>query len=233
MHGRVALYCKSLIKELRAWPDIRFMQNELTSFVKESLAKGLSRAEIAGALTKANWTQEEVDVALGNYADVPFPVPVPRRKPYLSAREAFIYLLLFVCLYISAYNFGALLFNFINTWFPDVINQYDYNDTSGMRFSISSLIVAFPLYLWLSSLTQKAITKDREKRTSKIRKWLTYITLFVAASVIIGDLIALLNYLLGGELTLRFVLKVLVVLFIAGLIFGYYLWDLRKDEKEA
>lgn len=208
------------------------MQNELNAFVKEALAKGLSRDEISGALNKAGWTKEETDAALGMYADVAFPVPVPRRKPYLSAREAFIYLLLFVCLYISAYNFGALLFNFINTWFPDV-TQYDYYNYTGMRMSIASLIVAFPLYLWLSSLTQKAIAKDREKRSSKIRKWLTYVTLFIAASVIIGDTIALLFKLLGGELTTRFFLKVLVILFIAGMIFGYYLWDLRKDEKEA
>jgi hypothetical protein len=208
------------------------MQNEISSFVKEALGKGLSRTDIAGALGKAGWPKDEIDVALGLYADVPFPVPVPRRKPYLSAREAFIYLLLFVCLYISAYNFGSLLFSFINTWFPDAVQGY-YGDNSGMRFSIASLIVAFPLYLWLSSLTQKAIAKDKEKRGSKIRKWLTYITLFVAASVIIGDTIALLFSLLGGELTLRFTLKVLVIMFIAGLIFGYYLWDLRKDETEA
>ena len=92
--------------------------------------------------------------------------------------------------------------------------------------------VAFPLYVWLTSLTRKGVTKDPDKKGSKIRKWLTYITLFVAAGVIIGDLITLLYNLLGGELTLRFTLKVLTVLLIAGIIFGYYLWDLRKEEKE-
>jgi hypothetical protein len=34
-------------------------------------------------------------------------------------------------------------------------------------------------------------------------------------------------------LTIRFVLKVLVAAVIAGAIFGYYLLDLRREEKEA
>ena len=38
--------------------------------------------------------------------------------------------------------------------------------------------------------------------------------------------------LLGGDLTIRFVLKVLVVAAIAGSGFAYYLLDLRKEERE-
>jgi hypothetical protein len=208
------------------------MTNDIQSFVRESLSRKISRNDIRKALHEANWQDDEIETALGAYADVDFPVPVPRRRPYLSAREAFIYLLLFVCLYLSAYNFGSLLFNFINRWIPDLQN-YGNTDVNGVRMSVASLIVAFPLYLWLTSIMLKAIRKDSEKKSSKIRKWLTYITLFVAAGVIIGDLITLLFNLLGGELTLRFMLKVLTVLLIAGLIFGYYLWDLRKEEKEA
>ena len=37
----------------------------------------------------------------------------------------------------------------------------------------------------------------------------------------------------SGDLSLRFVLKVLVVGVIAGTVFGYYLWDLRQEEVEA
>jgi uncharacterized membrane protein YpjA len=37
--------------------------------------------------------------------------------------------------------------------------------------------------------------------------------------------------LLGGELTTRFILKVLVAAVIAGTVFGYYLRDLRRDER--
>ena len=48
-----------------------------------------------------------------------------------------------------------------------------------------------------------------------------------------GDMITLVNGLLAGEFTLRFLLKVVVAAVIAGGIFGYYLWDLRREEKES
>jgi len=47
------------------------------------------------------------------------------------------------------------------------------------------------------------------------------------------DMTTLVNNVLGGELSLRFLLKVLVAAVIAGSVFGYYLWDLRSEEKEA
>jgi membrane protein YqaA with SNARE-associated domain len=80
---------------------------------------------------------------------------------------------------------------------------------------------------------KRAEQRDPEQRQSKIRKWLAYLTLIVAAAIIIGDLIAVIAGLLGGELAIRFSLKALTVLVITGSIFGYYLQDLRREEKEA
>lgn len=209
------------------------MNEDIKTFVKEALGRGTPRAEITKILEQAGWHQDEIAAGLRLYADVAFPVAVPRRRAYLSAREAFVYLLMFVCLYLSAYNFGALLFYFINTGIPDPLRYYEGIDPGSLRRSVASLVVAFPIFFWLSTLTAKWARLDPDKKGSKIRKWLTYLTLFVAAGVIIGDLIVLLYNLLGGELTARFILKVVTVLVIAGLVFGYYLWDLRGEEKGA
>ncbi|MEO6462133.1 MAG: DUF5671 domain-containing protein, partial [Candidatus Eisenbacteria bacterium] len=169
----------------------------------------------------------------GAYADVAFPVPVPRPRPYLSARDAFLYLVLFTALYISAFNLGALLFTLIDRAFPDpAMRVVDSGFRQAIRWALANLIVAFPLFAALSVSVQRAIDRDPTRRASRIRKWLTYLTLFIGAGVLIGDVIALVNGLLSGELTTRFVLKVLVVAAIAGTAFGYYLSDLRKDEKE-
>ncbi len=207
------------------------MTTELRDFVKEALAAGTSRSDIAQVLKQSGWRDDEVRTALEAFADVAFPVPVPKRKPYLSAQEAFMYLLLFLTLYISAVSFGTICFQLVNSWLPDRIAPTYAYQLSAIRQALSSLIIAYPVFLGLSIALRKAVTKDPEKRSSKIRKWLTNITLFIASGVIIGDLITLVFNLLQGELTLRFVLKVVIVGAIAGTIFGYYLWEMRQDER--
>lgn len=212
------------------------MANELRPFVKQALEKGSSRSDIHAILLKAGWQEDEVKDALSYYLDTPFPVPVPRRKPYLSAREAFLYLILFLTLYIGAVSVGTLLFQFINLWIPNpaqIYGGYEWQASIDIiRRATASLIITFPIFLFISWLLHKTFLKDPDKRGSKIRKWLTYITLFIATAVIIIDLVSLVTSLLAGELTLRFILKVLSVLLISCLVFGYYLWDLRKEEKE-
>ena len=47
----------------------------------------------------------------------------------------------------------------------------------------------------------------------------------------IGDVIALMYNLLSGELTLRFILKMLTIAVIAGTTVTFYLWDIRADEQ--
>jgi hypothetical protein len=207
--------------------------DELVTFVREALLRGVPRAQVEQALATAGWRPEQVRRALGAYADVAFPVPVPRPRPYLSARDAFLYLVLFTALYISAFNLGAVLFKFIERAYPDpAMRAHDAGFRQAVRWALANLIVAFPLFAWLSVTMQKAIERDPTRRASRVRKWLTYLTLFLGAGVLIGDVIALVNGLLSGELTTRFVLKVLVVAAIAGTAFGYYLWDLRQDERE-
>ncbi len=204
---------------------------ELELFVRESLLRGASRAEIEQAMLSAGWTADQAKSALGAFCEVPFAVPVPKPRPYLSAKEAFIYLVLFSTLYLSAYHFGDLLFEFINRAFPDAADG-SYADRDGLRWPVASLVIAFPVFLYMSRLVARALAKDPVKRLSPIRRWLTYLTMFIAAGCLIGDLISLVYYMLGGELTIRFILKVLVVGAIAGTVFGYYLRDLRRDEAE-
>jgi len=204
----------------------------LIAFVNDSLRSGASREDTERVLLEAGWSKNQVKSALGAYSPVDFPVPVPVPKVQLSARDAFMYLVMFGMLYVSAYNFGNLLFQFINLAFPDPLLQ-EYGDFSGsrIRWSTSALLVAFPVFLFVSFRISKSIAKDSTRRTSGIRKWLTYLTLSLAACIIVGDLIYLLNSLLSGELTVRFVLKVLTVGLISGGIFGYYLWLMRADDE--
>ena len=208
---------------------------DLELFVREALGAGQSRPAIEAALAQAGWPREQVDDALGAYADVAFPVPVPKPRPYLSAREAFLYLVLFATLYVSAYHLGSLLFDLINHALPDPADQQYRLMQLGasMRWSVASLLVAFPVFLFVARLLGRELARNPAKRLSVVRRWLTYMTLFLAAGIVIGDLITAVYNVLGGELTLRFSLKVLVVGAIAGTVFAWYLHDLRREERES
>ena len=211
------------------------MNADLQLFVRESLARELPRAAIRERLLEAGWRAEEVESALAAFAEVDFPVPVPRRRPYLSAREAFLYLVLFATLYITAFNLGLVLFAIVDRWLPDAV-QIEYASrwaTEAIRNGIAALVIAFPIFLFLSTLIGRAMARDPEKRGSAVRKWLTYLTLFVAALVLIGDLTFVLQRLLAGELVARILWKTLVVFAIAGAVFGHYLAELRSEEREG
>jgi hypothetical protein len=211
------------------------MNADLQQFVRESLARGLPRPVIRERLLEAGWRTEEAESALAGYAEVDFPVPVPRRRPYLSAREAFLYLVLFATLYITAFNLGVVLFAVLDHGMPDAVQrEYAYRAiVETIRGGIAGLVIAFPIFGFVSTLIGRAVARAPEKRGSKVRKWLTYITLFVAALVIIGDLTFLVQRVLSGELPARVLWKVLVVFAIAGTAFAHYLADLRGEEGEG
>jgi len=205
---------------------------ELERFVHEALLRGESKASIAKALSDAGWRGEQTRGVIDAYADVPFAVPVPRPRASLSAREAFLYLVMFASLYFATWHLGSLLFDLINIAWPDAADpNYAWRSSdSSLRWSCAALIIAFPVFAFVSWFVGRDVARDPIKRLSPVRRWLTYLTLFVAAAVLIGDLTTLVFNLLGGELTTRFVLKVVVVGVLAGSVFGYYLQDLRREE---
>ena len=146
-----------------------------------------------------------------------------------APKDFFVFIGAMAALYASAVSLLNLLFEIINASFPDALNfSYD-RFSSGMRWSIASLLIVFPLYIFLSWFINKDLSANPLKKNLGIRKWLTYLTLFVAGVAIITDLIMLINTFLGGEITARFAFKVLAVLIVAGVIFAYYLYDLRRD----
>jgi hypothetical protein len=205
---------------------------KLVVFVESALRAGQSRDAVRQALEQAGWSKDQVGDALAHFADVAFAVPVPRPRAQVSARDAFWYLLMFGTLYTSAYYLGDLLFGFINRAFPDDLSFNERTEfiDRGIRWATAALVVSFPVFLFTAWKTGKEVAADPTRRNSALRKWLTYMTLLIAATAIVTDCITLVFNLLGGEVTLRFVLKVLVVAVIASAGFGYYSWSIRADD---
>lgn len=150
-------------------------------------------------------------------------------KPNVTAKDFFLWLGAMVALYVFIVTFILLIHQYIQVWFPDVaLEPYGssfYSET--IRFAIASLIVSFPLYVWLTRMLHQDIRKNPLKKELWVRRWLVFLALFVGGLAMAIDFIVVINTFLSGELTTRFLLKALVILVVVGAAFWYYLNELR------
>lgn len=149
---------------------------------------------------------------------------------HTTAKDFFLHLGVMVSLYTIVISFLNLVFKIVNQSFPEVVTYYGYfRSGSQISLPVATLIIVFPIFIVLSYLVQKTYLESPEKKDLPIRRWLTYITLFVAGIILAGDLVTVLyKFLDGQDLTLGFLLKALSVLLVSGLVFGYYLNDIRE-----
>jgi hypothetical protein len=148
-----------------------------------------------------------------------------------SAMHFFLYLISFFSLAAFASGAGAILFQWVNNAFPDKVLDYSsYFSQYAIKYGIASLIIGAPIYFVIMYFLVKFLSQVKISENSKVRKWLTYIILFFTSATIIGDLVTLVYNMLSGDMMIQFLLKVLIVLFIAGTILSYYLIDMRRKE---
>lgn len=197
------------------------MPDVLDRFVVDALRAGEDRDAIDRALTDAGWAERDIQRALAAFAPVDFAVPVPRPKTGIVPRDAFLYLLLFGALYASAFHLGNVMFQLVNLGFPDPTWANPDFVYQSLRWSISTLLVALPLFIGTVWHETRTATERPERRGSAMRMWLLYFTLLVATGVLIGDLIALIHNVISGGDTLAFYLKALIVAVIAGAVLLY------------
>ena len=111
---------------------------------------------------------------------------------------------------------------------PHKLERKKWSLKKRLGFFAAALIVLFPIFILLSWIIHQNYEKDPFKKELAVRKWLTFLTLFITGIVIAGDLITVIYYFLDGrDFTGSFVLKALALLVITGMIFIYYIQDLR------
>ncbi|TAK95403.1 hypothetical protein EPO05_04255 [Patescibacteria group bacterium] len=160
----------------------------------------------------------------------------PAEEKGNPAFHFFLYLVSFLALIFVSFGLGNILFQIVNKLFSEQDRMTEYFndfDQGGIRFGIAALIIAVPTYLWVTFVIQKKIGAGEISEKSKVRRWLTYIVLFFAAATVIGDLITLLTNFLSGDIATRFLLKTLIIFVIAGSIFSYYFWEIRRKNLEG
>jgi len=148
-----------------------------------------------------------------------------------NAKFAFFYLLSLVALVFTSISVGTIIFQIINKTIPDALTLAPGGFVQeALRFAISAIIIAGPIYFVMMWLINKSLFKGIMEKESGIRKWLTYFILLVSAVVMIGWLIATIGSFLNGELTVKFILKSLTSILISALIFSFYLYDIKRED---
>ncbi len=150
-------------------------------------------------------------------------------KPKVTAKDFFLWAGAMVTFYWSVIAFILLTFDYINYAFPNALNYYPIDPyQSGISYKMASIIVLLPLYMFLMRLIRADISHDASRKEIWVRRWALILTLFVAGIAIAVDLIMLLTTFLNGEeLTLAFLLKVLIIFLVAAGVFMHFISDLR------
>ena len=152
-------------------------------------------------------------------------------KPKVGPKDFFLWVAAMAALYGGVFSFISILFDYINAVFPNpVSDNYYYGDPyfTNVSYETASLIVLTPVFLALMRVIRRDIARDPSRNETWVRRWALFLVLFVAGATMVVDLIVLLTTFLQGEdMTVGFLLKVLVVFLVAGAGFLHFLSDMR------
>jgi hypothetical protein len=210
------------------------MDEKLAKFIDHARQKGLDHAAIFMLLRSSGWKEKQIAEAL---AVRELAIPIPERAGIGSARDAFFHLLAFTALYASAISLILLFFAYIEFWIPDPATRTSTYvleaALSNVRAQLATLLVAYPLFMVVWWYLLREVQLAPEKAKSGVRRWLAFLSLLVGAVTIMSDLICVVYYLVEGDLTVRFLLKVLTLFVITGAIFLYLAMVLRSESEAA
>ncbi|HVR46283.1 MAG TPA: DUF5671 domain-containing protein [Candidatus Binatia bacterium] len=198
---------------------------ELLAFLRSAKEQNISDDFVVALLRQNGWPERRIYRAYSAFYADRLGAPLPKRyQPAENARDAFFYLLNFITLGFWTVALGQIFYRLIAYWLPDPSQPVLYGSLrDDIAWQVATVIVAFPTFVYVHSLIARELRKRSDLYESPVRRWLTYLTLVVAAIVVLTDAAWVIEALIRGELTLRFILDSLVLLVIGGGVFVYYL----------
>jgi hypothetical protein len=204
----------------------------LVNFVGRAKGAGITDDFIVSLLKNAGWSERRIFAAFSEYYEASLATPIPTRGSRIEyARDAFFYLLAFFSLSVWTCALGSIFYNLIDRWIPDALGPAGDSVYSirTISWQIAGIVVAFPLFLFVTRALSSQAAKRPELLDSGVRKWLTNLALVIAAVIVVGDLVTFIATFLTGDLSTRFIWRVVVIFVLAGGVFAYYLWTLRDN----
>lgn len=208
------------------------MSKPLQHYIHQSLGHGTPKAAIRQTLVQAGWADDVVGKMLDQYTGTDahgVPIPAPKAAAHHLARDLFLYALMYVTLGVSVCSLGALLFDWANQLIPDPLHAHAYREN--LNWAIACLAIAFPVFLGMNRWVNTSIRDNPEKRESFVRKLMIYWMLIQTAVVSLCDLIWAVTAFLNGDLAANAIAHTAIILGICAAIFGYYLGEVKKDDR--
>lgn len=195
------------------------MQKDLRIAVIRAFEQGHSSQDVRSTLEKGGWSSEEIQEVLQSVVVSDNHLVLPVRKPVTFAKESYLYLMQAVAYIAVIISMLVLWFQYLNLWIPDPLggSAYDYRyvreAVEGLiRTGLSILIVALPVFVYVSHLIRRMEESFANAPQNTTKQGVLYFMSFVASMVAIITLMITVFQGLNGEATLRFGLKVLMIL---------------------
>ena len=204
------------------------ISDSLDAFVRKAKAAGVQDDALTALLKQNGWSDKRILRSLSAYyTDALGVAPPVRSARGESARDAFMYALNFITLCLWTTAVGNLLYVLIARAFPGA-GEYVDTGISGIAWQLATTIVALPIFIYFNRAIAREMGRRPDVAESPVRLWFTYGALVLAAVIVIGDAVWILQALLLGQLTVRFLLDSLVLLILGGGVFVYYFSDLHQ-----
>jgi hypothetical protein len=154
--------------------------------------------------------------------------------------DAFEHILLFISLYFYSTSVALLLHQFVDKYYPgestynvfyrnaDTLDDWQLTYVRGL---MAAIMVSFPLFAFFFYRITKRSLENPATRELSARKKLTYFTMIVAFIILICNVISIVYNFISGNTTTNFLLHFLVSVGVSGIIFAYYLHQIREDRK--
>ncbi len=212
----------------------------LQNYITKAKSKNIPDNQILHNLITAGWNENEVRAALNPADDLEIPIPPESSSTPVhntSMWDAFEHILLFISLYVMTLAISLTLHYFVDKYFPkissleDISSENTFYDTL-LRGYLSALIVSTPLFIYFFLKITKRTQVYPPLRQLKSRKFLIYLTLVVTFLILIGNAISTVYGLLSGNVTLNFFMHLIVTALVCGIIFTYYLNQVKEDRRQ-
>ncbi len=148
-----------------------------------------------------------------------------------TPKDFFLHVGATIALYASVIALINLAFEIMNRLLPDQLANYF--STNSIVWPISMLVVLVPVLYVIEYFIARDISKLMEKKDIWVRRWRIYLTLFLTGATIVGDLVTLINTYLNGEISGRFIFKVIIILIICSAVFKYYFFSINENMRWA